>query len=290
MLSNCQLEHDKGSPEWARALLLDLSTDDWASQPRSKDLVEWLYEVAWNRVRRTGTPPRARRDLVQDTMSYIVVTLHNKRGTLATHDNPAAALERLVINSMRAAHHDQLMQGYGGVAKNGRNYGKAYPKQSIGFNIEESLAAPALFVHVDDRITAATRRLAEWMTRELGLKMTSAAFDATTYVLDRLCDGTSRSTLVRGGHSALGNDAAMRVLGFDHEAAGAFATWLLGRMERKIPGILDSAVLNVQADDLIRSRWRRTAITFGFAEPTWTPPPADMSSPHLAPSVARLIA
>jgi hypothetical protein len=290
MFSNYQLEHDKGSAEWARALLLDLSTDDWATRPACTDLVEWLYEVTWNRARRIGAPPRARRDLVQDTMSHIVVTLQNKRADLAAHTNPAAALELLVMNSVRAAFHDHLMQGYGGVAKNGRNHGKAYPRQAVAFDVEESLAAPALLVHVDDRVTGATRRLEDWTALELGLKLTPRAVDATTYVLDRLCDGTSRSTLIRGGHSALSNDVAMRVLGFDHEAAGAFGVWLLGRPERKIPGIVDSAALGVLVTDLIRARWRGVAITFGFAEPTRTPPPTSMTPPGRTPSVTRLIA
>jgi hypothetical protein len=109
------------------------------------------------------------------------------------------------------------------------------------------------------------------------LKLTVGASDATTYVLDRLRGGASRTTLVRGGHSSLSIDPAMRVLGFDRESAGAFGLWLLGRKDRQILGVLDSAALEIRADAAALSRWRGVALGFGFAVPTGSPPPGQLA-------------
>jgi hypothetical protein len=239
--------------------------------------VEWLYDVIRNRARRIGAPLSVRTDLVQDAMSSIVVTLHSRRSELATHTNPASALEYLVIHAVREELHNLEMRGYGGVAKNGRNVHTPRPRQAVSFNIDEVLVAPALRVHADDRVAAATRRLGDWVLRTLGLKLTVGASDATTYVLDRLRGGASRTTLVRGGHSSLSIDPAMRVLGFDRESAGAFGLWLLGRKDRQILGVLDSAALEIRADAAALSRWRGVALGFGFAVPTGSPPPGQLA-------------
>ena len=290
MRSNCQLEHEKGSAEWVRALLLDLSTDDWARRPACADLVEWLYDVTRNRARRMGAPPRAQGEIVQDVVSSVVMTLHGRRVALAAHTNPASALEFLVIHGMHEVVHDHQMHGYGGVAKNGRNWVKPRPRQSTAFNIDESLAAPALLLHADDRIAAAAHRLHDWVERQLRLRLTASALDATTYVLDRLRAGKSRTTLLRGGHSSLRHDPAMQHLGFDPESSSAFGTWLLGRPERRVLGVIDAAVLEIHAGDRVCARWRAVALRSGFGEPSRTPPPSNVMSPSPAPEVNRLIA
>jgi hypothetical protein len=230
-----------------------------------------------------------RADLVQDAVSLVFLTLHSKRHELPGHANPASALELLVMHAASEAYHKHLMAGFGGVAKNGRNWGKAYPRQSSTTNLDESLAAPPLVIHVDHETAEATHRLSRWITRNLGLELTAASLDAATYVLDRLRGGASRSSLVRGGHSCLSNDLAMRFLGFDRESAGAFGRWLLGREDRNVLGVLDAAMLGAGVDDLTRARWRRVAITFGFAEPTSTPPPSCAAMPP-ALERGRLIA
>jgi hypothetical protein len=273
-----------GSSEWARRLLAQLSGVGWTERSACVELIEWLYAVARHRVRRLGVPPRVRADLVQDAMSVVFQTLHSKRGELTEHTNPASALELLVMHAAGEVYHTHLMAGFGGVAKNGRNWGKPCPRRSSTVNLDESLAAPPLMIHVDDRAAEATQRLSLWIVRNLGLKLTTAAVDATTYVLDRLRAGVSRSSLVRGGYSCLSTDPAMRFLGFDRESAGAFGRWLLGRTDRNILGVIDAAMLGAAVDDVTRTRWRRIAICLGFAEPTSTPPPACAAMP---PSLER---
>lgn len=290
MSSNCWLDHRPGSAEWARALLPELAGADWAHTPACTELVEWLYTVMRRRAGRTGLPADVRNDIVQNAVASMYQTLCHQRLALAEHTNPAAALERLAAEAVNAARHDHLMRGYGGVKKNGRNCSKAYPHQVTAPDLTESLAAPALVLHFDDKITAATRRVASWVTQNLRLRLSSGALDGITYVLDRLRDGTSRASLVRGGHSCLSRDPAMRFLGFSREDAAAFGSWLLGRSDRHLLGVLDAAVLGLPADELVRTRWQAIAVGCGFAEPLEPPPPPHNAPVPREPDMQRLIA
>lgn len=290
MLSNCWLDKRPGSGEWARALLTELAGADWTRKPACTELVKWLYTVTRRRAGRTGLPTDVRNDIVQNAVASLYQTLHHQRVALAEHTNPAAALERLAAEAVNSARHDHLMRGYGGVKKNGRNWGKAYPHQVTAPDLTESLAAPALVLHFDDEITAATRRVASWVTQDLRLRLSSDALDAITYVLDRLRDGTSRASLLRGGHSCLSRDPAMRFLGFSRTEAAAFGSWLLGRSDRHLLGVLDAAVLGVPADEPVRTRWRAIAVGCGFAEPLEPPPPSHNAAVRCEPDLQRLIA
>jgi hypothetical protein len=207
-------------------------------------------------------------------MSSIFRSLESKRHELSEHGNPAAALEVLVMHSASGAYHSHRMAGFGGAAKNGRNWRKALPRQISSTNLAESLAAPPLAIHDNDDSAEAAHRLSLWITNNLALRLTSEAIDATTYTLDRLRAGVSRSSLVRGSYSCLTNDPAMRFLGFDRASAGAFSRWLLGRADRHMPGVIDAASVNTPPDNPTRTRWRHVALCFGFARPRDLPPPS----------------
>src|SRR5579875_1675708 len=139
MSSNSPLDQTRGSATWARDLLAELAGADWARTPACTELVEWLYTVTRRRARRTGLPTDVRNDVVQNAIASMYQTLHHHRLALAEHPNPAAALERLAAEAVNEARHDHLMRGYGGVKKNGRNWGKAYPHQVSTPDLTESL-------------------------------------------------------------------------------------------------------------------------------------------------------
>ena len=292
MSSNCQLDNRSqvGSAEWVRRRVAELSDDGWTARPECLELVQWLYAVARHRVRRLGAPTSVRGDLVQDVMSSIFHTLESKRHELSQHGNPAAALEVLVVHSASEAYHNYLMAGFGGVAKNGRNWGKAFPRRISFTNLDESLAAPPLAIRVSDETADAAQRLSLWITKNLALRLTAEAVDATTYILDRLRAGVSRSSLVRGSYSCLTNDPAMHFLGFDRESSAAYSRWLLVRPDRNVLGVIDAASFNAAADNLMRTRWRQVALGFGFANPSDLPPPPACNAVDLTLDRGRMIA
>jgi hypothetical protein len=121
-------------------------------------------------------------------------------------------------------------------------------------------------------VERAAHRIADWAARQLGLVPTANARDAVVYILDRLVAGVRRSSLLRGGHSRLAHDPAMRHLGFTPSSAHAFAVWLLGRSdgERAPTGVLNAALYGEAADEGTITRWRAVATRFGFATDTHT--------------------
>ena len=171
------------------------------------------------------------------------------------------------MHSAGEAYHNYLMAGFGGVAKNGRNWGKAFPRRISFTNLDESLAAPPLAIRVSDETADAAQRLSLWITKNLGLRLTAEAVDATTYILDRLRAGVSRSSLVRGSYSCLTNDPAMHFLGFDRDRLPRSVAGYSDDRIAMSSSVIDAASFNAAADNLMRTRWRQVALGFGFAKP-----------------------
>jgi hypothetical protein len=248
------------------------SAEDWTRRAECTELVNWLYTVVQHRSRRVSESRTARADVCQDAMTAIVQALRTaaSRDRLAHRDNPAAVLERIAERAVEAACHVHRMAGYSGVAPNGRNWRKAYPVRVGSDENLDSLAArrdgpiPMSGASVD----AATERVRAWVEGQLGVTMTEPALDATVYVLDRIFAGLHRSSLMRGAHSGLSRDPAMAHLGIETSAAHAFGCWLLGRPDGKppTPGVLDLALADGVADDLLAARWRRLAVVTGFGQ------------------------
>lgn len=278
MHSNCQLElrSRPGSASWVRARLMTLPlADGWTNHPACTELIEWLYTVVRHRASALPEPPHARADIAQDAMTTVFQALQRSRPRLVRQDNPAAVLERVAERAIDAACHIQRMSGFGGVAPNGRNWHKPYPARVGDHGDIESLMVADSPCSASRHTDRTVSRIVTWAFDRLGIAVTTAAVDATTYVIDRMLSGLSRSSLTRGGHSGLAHDPAMRHLGFQPAAAHAFAGWLLGRHDRQrdSPGVLDAALLGAEPDDVTCARWRRTALQFGLAEPVRRPTP-----------------
>jgi hypothetical protein len=260
---------DRGSSDWVRARLLALSgCDNWTEHPACPVLVEWLYTVVQHRTGALGLPSQTRADVAQDAMAPVLRAVHTSRARIAAADNPAAVLERVAVRAVAAGGHRVRMAGLGGVAANGRNWGATYPRHIGGdaaLRLLELLPDPVYEPCRAVEDTAA--RLALWVSENLNVALSSDTVDAIVYVLDRLVAGVSRGSLVRGSHSGLASDPAMRHLGFDAASAGAFACWLLGRRdaEHEAPSVLDAFLDGASPVPIEAERWRRQAVKFKFA-------------------------
>lgn len=260
----------RGSASWVRASLLALGSGaDWAERPECRELVDWLYVVVRHRARRAGIAVEECDEVTQDAMMRVARALTATRGSYAESDNPAAVLERVAARAVGESRHRVSMCGLGGMAANGRNWRARFPRKIGGEAARLIFEALPVVVCVEDTaVTDAAARIRDWITAEIGVRLNRSGMDALVYVMDRLVAGVSRSTLLRGGRSALGVDPAMQHLGFESEAASAFGVWLLGRGDahHNAPSVLDAALDDRQVDQLTAERWRRDAVRHGFAE------------------------
>lgn len=258
-----------GSGEWVRERLAALPPgDDWGEHPACRELIDWLYSVVLHRVRTLRGVRYVEDEVVQDAMLLVVRALRRSRATYAQAANPGALLERVTARAVAEGRHRARMRGMSGVAANGRNWKVLYPRRIGGLAADwlfEELPAPEFEPcrAVDD----VAARVAASAAEHLGVRLSPDALDATVYVLDRLVAGVSRTALVRGGSSGLAVDPAMRHLGFDPRASRAFGAWLLGRHDRghSAPSLLDAVVDGEMPCVEVTQRWRRQALTAGFA-------------------------
>lgn len=258
-----------GSADWVRDRLSDLPAgqarlDDAAA----RELIDWLYTVVRRRAGALSLPSDVRRDVAQEAMGPLVRALHSSRDRIAGADNPAAMLERVASRAVTAGRHRARMAGMGGVPANGQHWRATFPRQLGGdaaLRVLESLPAPEHEPCRSVEDTAA--RLADWVSEYLGVALSARSVDAVVYVLDRMVAGVSRAALVRGGHSGLAVDPAMRHLGFDAQSAAAFGCWLLGRRdtEHNTPSVLDAFLDGGAPPSFVAERCRRQAIKFEFA-------------------------
>ena len=163
------------------------------------------------------------------------------------------------------------MSGLSGVPANGQNWRLGYPRRIGGEAARRLLEErPTPAQAQDPAIEHTATRVVDWVDLHVDVRMSDDARDAIVYCLDRLVAGVSRPALLRGGHSALGADPAMRHLGFNGPAATAFGVWLLGRhdAQHSSPSVLDAAVTAVPTTELTIERWRRDALRLGFAQVT----------------------
>ena len=276
-----EVRHDgPGSQTWVREQLLVLRDDPlWAQRRECAQLVDWLHTVVHHRARKLGLGPDLSDELAQDAMTRVFRSLATSRDSFATADNPAAVLERVTARAVGESRHRIKMCGFGGVAPNGLNWRARYPRQ-IGGDAAQRIfdELPATANETDPAVADAAERVTVWVQTNLQVQLTDDAKHALVYVLDRLVSGVSRSTLVRGAHSGLGGDPAMRHLGFDPAAASAFAVWLLGRRDshHNAPSVLDAALDGATTDELGFGRWQRDGLRVGFvvAMPAGTGLPA----------------
>jgi hypothetical protein len=260
---------ERGTASWVRDRLDAISDrEDWAQHPACGELIDWLYSIIQRRAARMDLPRHVRGDLVQDAMTPIVQALCRSRATIAGADNPAALLQQVAARALAGAGHAHRMAGYSGVAANGQNWRAEYPRRVAGETLtpflEEAMAPVRPGLPAVERVAS---RIAEWVFERVGVELSPDAVDATVYVIDRLLSGVGRNALVRGGHSGLGTDPAMRHLGFDAAAANAFGCWLLGRAdaEHNAASVLDAALFGESPSPVTDARWRRQAVMFGFA-------------------------
>ncbi len=265
-----------GSREWVRDRLAALPAGDrWAEDAAGRDLVQWLYTVVRRRVAAYALAPHERADVAQDAMSDVARTLATSRERIAVAANPAAVLERIAARAAGAARHNARMCGLGGAPPNGRNWRTRYPVRVGGEaarRICEQVPVPAL--DPCREVENAADVVVRWVADTLGITLTEDGRDAVMYVLDRLVAGVSRAALVRGAHSRLAADQAMRHLGFGPKEASAFAVWLLGRSDahHHTPSVLDAALIGVHCERADIDRWREIATACSF--------------PHALPHVA----
>jgi DNA-directed RNA polymerase specialized sigma24 family protein len=257
-----------GSVSWVRERLLALCGDEqWATRREGRELVEWIHVTVQRRARKLGLSPDASDEVAQDAMARVVRALATSRATYATAINPAAIVERVAARAVAESRHRVMMAGFGGVAANGQNWRARFPRQ-IGGDAARQLfeELPVPDPVADTSVLDAADRIGEWVVDRVGVRLTATGKHAVVYVLDRLVAGVGRPSLLRGGHSALGSDPAMRYLGFDGTASRAFALWLLGRCDadHRTPSVLDAALLGQDVDALTAERWGRDGIRFGF--------------------------
>jgi hypothetical protein len=266
----CAWSPVRGSAAWVRLRLqlngaaLGVGT----AHDRAAELTDWMYAVVRRRATAAGVVADERDDVVQDAMLQIWRLLKGSRARLGLAENPAAVIERVAARAVCAGRHRVGMSGLGGVAPNGRNWRARYPRRIGGDTAMRIVSNRAEPRHETCReVESATARIVSWVSVHVGVVLTADAEQAIIYILERLIDGVSRASLVRGSHSALGIDIAMRHLGFDPAAAGAFAVWLLGRADqsRRATSVLDAALLGAHFEEDERMRWRRQSLELGFA-------------------------
>jgi DNA-directed RNA polymerase specialized sigma24 family protein len=258
----------QGSSTWVQSQLSALGDENWTTRPECRELIEWLYTIVRHRAGGLGLPPYVRGDVAQDAMEPVVRALHRSRDRIAGADNPAAVLERIAARAVAAGRHRARMAGLAGVPANGQHWRAAFPRQVGGdaaVRVLDSLPVPDEEPCREVEDTA--RRLERWLFEHVGVALAPAAVDAVVYVLDRLVAGVSRAALVRGGHSGLALDPAMRHLGFESASASGFGCWLLGRQdaEHNAPSVLDAFLDGGAPERFVAERWRRQALKFGFA-------------------------
>jgi len=223
--------------------------------------------VVHRRIRLIGAAWHEFDDITQAAMAPIVATLVRSRDRLLRADNPAAVLERVAARGVAAGRHRVRLAGLGGVHENGRHWRANYPRVIGGDQAQQIFQElPAPVFEPCREIDDAAARVDRWVLTTLAVQLSSDAWDAVVYVLDRLVDGVSRAALLRGGHSALGNDPAMRHLGFTPAGGAAFGVWLLGRQDpaHNAPSVLDAVLLSEEAAASSIVRWRREAVRYGF--------------------------
>jgi DNA-directed RNA polymerase specialized sigma24 family protein len=266
----------RGSSNWVRVRLVEgVGVDDWAQGLAGRELIDWLQAVVLRRLGRSSLGSEGIQDIAQDAMVSILEALNTSRAEFARAGNPAAVLERVAERACAEACHRARMQGLGGLPPNGRHWG-VRPPQPIGgakaLWIFENLPRPEYLPDPD--VEAAAQRADRWITAHVGVMLSEDSVEAVIFVLGRLVDGVSRSSLTRGGHSSLRVEPAMRHLGFEPDAAGVFGVWLLGRTdaEHNAAAVLDAALDGEPADQRCLDRWRRIALRYGFATPTCVGP------------------
>lgn len=302
MTSNDQLDQRwigrPGSSDWVRARLSQVpASTSWTHERACEELVGWLYSVVQHRSNRLNGTWSARADIAQDAMTAVFHALRtpDSRERLAARNNPAAVLERVAARAVESARHRYQMAGFSGVPPNGRNWHKAYPTRLGGHDDVETYADTAAATAADavDHAGRIAIRVSTWSRGNLGLRLHPDAIEAIAYVADRLLAGVSRSSLLRGGHSALARDPALRHLGITAEASHPFACWLLGRQDpasASPPGVLDLALSNARPDQVTAARCRRTAIDCGLTDPTLPPTPPAAEAPQIDESLGLRVA
>lgn len=262
-------EGQPGSPSWVRERLRAMPADDgWSRVDACRELIGWLYPVAVHRAGMIGVPPSDRREVAQDAMPSIVSALKRTRAQIANANNPAALLEHITARAISGGAHRLRMAGMGGVSPNGRHWltpGVYTLGGDLGWDLLEAVP------YGPDRpcreVEQAAAQVARWVAAHLDVRLNPDARHAVVYVLDRLAAGVGRAALVRGGHTALADDPAMRHLGFEPSGSRTFARWLLGRSDARhgLPSVLDAAVLGKAFGPDVLADWRRAAIQAGFA-------------------------
>lgn len=271
-----QASEVRGSAEWARRrLAVDPMDATWISTLDAAELLSWVQIVASHRARALGIDHANRADVVHDGLAVILSTVQRSRHRIASADNPAAVLERAAVRAVNAGRHRVRMAGLGGAQPNGRMWRAAYPVPVGGDaarRIFDNL--PAAEGYASPEVEQMAGRVSAWVATNLAVELSAGAVDAIVYVLDRLVAGVARASLTRGGHSGLGNDPAMRHLGFTPDDARGFGTWLLGRPDRPsvAPSVLDAVVDGASPEAALADRWRDEALRLrlGIAVPSAT--------------------
>ena len=263
-----RIEGGRGSGSWVRQRLLAAPDyDTWRATPEARELVDWLRIVAGRRTGRLRIDEIDRADVVQDALEWALSSLRRSSREIAGKDNPAAALEFVVSRGVAQGRHHVRMAGVAGARANGRGWHAPFPSLLHG-----EMAALVMADLLEDDFGESqfmeqfVQRLVEWVVANLGIVITDDAAHAVMYVLDRVVAGAGRSALLRGEHSALTRDPAMRYLGFTPAAARRFAVWLLGQSTRTRtwPSLLDAVVEGRRPDAPSLSHWRREALKYGF--------------------------
>jgi DNA-directed RNA polymerase specialized sigma24 family protein len=265
-------EAPRGSSAWvAVRLTAGVEAGSWTQGLPCRELIDWMQGVVLHRLARGSVGSEGVQDMAQDAMVSILEALNTSRAEFARADNPAALLERIAERACAEACHRARMQGLGNLHPNGRNW-RVRPPQPIGGTkaqwIFENLPRPAYLPDPD--VEAAAQRADRWITAHVGVTLSEDSVEAVIFVLGRLVEGVSRSSLTRGGHSSLRVEPAMRHLGFEPDAASVFGVWLLGRTdaEHSAAAVLDAALDGEPADQRCLDRWRRIALRYGFATGT----------------------
>jgi hypothetical protein len=263
-----RIEGGRGSGSWVRQRLLAASDyDTWRATPEARELIDWLRIIAARRTGRLRIDVIDRPDVVQDALEWALSSLRRSFREMAGKDNPAAALEFVVSRGVAQGRHHVRMAGIAGARANGRGWQAPFPSLLHG-----EMAALVMGDVLEDECVESqfmeqfVHRFVEWVVADLGILITDDAAHAVMYVLDRVVAGAGRSALLRGGHSSLTSDPAMRYLGFTPTAARRFAVWLLGQSTRTRiwPSLLDAVVEGRSPDAMSLAHWRREAIKYGF--------------------------
>ena len=134
--------------------------------------------------------------------------------------NPAAMLEIVVHRRLADEQHRARMCGMAGAARNGRTSRTSYPYRVGGEQAQRILAdVPTPTFEANHAIDRAATRIHDWVVDRLAVELDGDPLHATIYVLERLADGVSRASLLRGGHTALSADPALRHLQFSTATA-----------------------------------------------------------------------